>query len=221
MNSWPVIVPPGPGVLCAYGDVTTRIRNEASRTFIRRFPDTSSEELVTILEQLAENASQSLEEENVPREERTSSYQVDVRYHGQGLSLTIEVDLDELRSKGLDVIADEYDQRHEQLFTFALDADKEVVNVRAVVQGEAMVVKAPLIEAGDKDASAAIMSTETIFVDGCDQEAHIYDRSRIKAGNRIAGPAIVVEMDATTLILPGHTGEVDKLGNILIRPDEK
>ncbi|MCH7508442.1 MAG: hydantoinase/oxoprolinase family protein [Proteobacteria bacterium] len=221
MNSWPVIVPPGPGVLCAYGDATTRIRDEASRTFIRRFPDTSSEELVTILEQLAENAAQSFDEENVPREERTSSYQVDVRYHGQGLSLTIEVDLDELRSKGLDVIADEYDHRHEQLFTFALDADKEVVNVRAVVQGEATVVKAPLIEAGDKDASAAIMSTETIFVDGCDQEAHIYDRSRIKAGNRIAGPAIVVEMDATTLILPGHTGEVDKLGNILIRPDEK
>jgi len=96
-----------------------------------------------------------------------------------------------------------------------------VVNVRAVVQGEATVVKAPLIESGDEDASAAIMSTETIFVDDCDQEAHIYDRSRIKAGNRIAGPAIVVEMDATTLILPGHTGEVDKLGNILIRPDEK
>ena len=221
MNSWPVIVPPGPGVLCAYGDATTRIRDEASRTFIRRFPDTSSEELVTILEQLAESAAQSLDEENVPRGERTNSYQVDVRYHGQGLSLTIEVDLDELRSKGLDVIADEYDQRHEQLFTFALDADKEVVNVRAVVQGEATVVKAPLIESGDEDASAAIMSTETIFVDDCDQEAHIYDRSRIKAGNRIGGPAIVVEMDATTLILPGHTGEVDKLGNILIRPNEK
>ncbi|MCH9027695.1 MAG: hydantoinase/oxoprolinase family protein [Proteobacteria bacterium] len=221
MNSWPVIVPPGPGVLCAYGDATTRIRDEASRTFIRRFPDTSSEELVTILEQLAESAAQSLDEENVPRGERTNSYQVDVRYHGQGLSLTIEVDLDELRSKGLDVIADEYDQRHEQLFTFALDADKEVVNVRAVVQGEATMVKAPLIESGGKDASAAIMGAETIFVDNCDQEARIYDRSKIKAGNRIAGPAIVVEMDATTLILPGHTGEVDKLGNILIRPNEK
>jgi N-methylhydantoinase A len=102
-----------------------------------------------------------------------------------------------------------------------LEADKEVVNVRAVVQGEATVVKASSIDSGGKDASEAIMGTETIFVDDADQETHIYNRSKIKAGNRIAGPAIVVEMDATTLILPGHTGEVDKLGNILIRPDEK
>ena len=221
MNSWPVIIPPGPGVLCAYGDATTRIRDEASRTLIRRFPDISSEELVTIFEQLVETAAKSLDEENVSREERTSSYQVDVRYHGQGLSLTVEVDLDELRNKGLDVIASEFDQRHEQLFTFALEADKEVVNVRAVVQGEATVVKAPSIESGGEDPSAAVIGTETIFVDDSDQQATIYDRNKIKAGNRIAGPAIVVEMDSTTLILPGHTGEVDKFGNILIRPDEK
>ena len=55
--------------------------------------------------------------------------------------------------------------------------------------------------------------------DDSDQEATIYDRSKLKAGNRVAGPAIVVEMDSTALIQPGHTGEVDGFGNILIRPD--
>ena len=45
MNSWPVIIPPGPGVLCAYGDATTRVRDEASRTFIRRFANISPAEL--------------------------------------------------------------------------------------------------------------------------------------------------------------------------------
>ena len=42
MGSWPVIIPPGPGVLCASGDATTRVRDEASRTFIRRFSDTTA-----------------------------------------------------------------------------------------------------------------------------------------------------------------------------------
>jgi N-methylhydantoinase A len=41
----------------------------------------------------------------------------------------------------------------------------------------------------------------------------------LAAGNRVAGPAIVCQMDTTTLILPGHTGEIDHAGNILIRPD--
>jgi N-methylhydantoinase A len=50
-------------------------------------------------------------------------------------------------------------------------------------------------------------------------QATVYERTRLKAGNRIKGPAIVIEMDSTTVILPRHTGRVDKLGNILIYPD--
>ena len=93
MGSWPVIIPPGPGVLCAYGDAATRIRDEASRTFIRRFPDTSADELKLILQELGEQASAMLDSENIPRSEQSLNYQVDVRYHGQGLLLTINVTL--------------------------------------------------------------------------------------------------------------------------------
>jgi len=46
----------------------------------------------------------------------------------------------------------------------------------------------------------------------------LYDRSKLKSGNVVKGPAIVLEMDSTTLILPGHVGTVDDWGNILITP---
>jgi N-methylhydantoinase A len=219
MNSWPVIIPPGPGVLCAYGDVTTRVRDEASRTFIRRFPDTDGTEVAGILRELEASATATLDAENVSREEQSTDFQVDIRYHGQGLSLTVDVDFDDLEQNGLATIGEEFDDLHKQLFTFALSADKEIVNLRAVVQGEATMVNAPSIEQGDSDPSAAAAGTETIFIDDSDQDATIYDRSKLKAGNRIAGPAIIVEMDSTALIQPGHTGEVDGYGNILIRPD--
>ncbi|MFQ5547824.1 MAG: hydantoinase/oxoprolinase family protein [Woeseia sp.] len=220
MNSWPVIIPPGPGVLCAYGDATTRIRNEASRTFIRRFPETSADEVAGILRELAESASKTLDAENVPTSEQSNNFQVDVRYHGQGLLLTVDVDPTDLQSNGLDAIGNVFDEMHEQLFTFALSADKELVNLRAVVQGKATVVQAPSIEAGDSDPAAAEVATETIFVDDHDHAAKIYERSKLRAGNKIAGPAIVFEMDSTALILPKHAGHVDSYGNILIRPDE-
>ena len=54
---------------------------------------------------------------------------------------------------------------------------------------------------------------------GRSMPAGIYDRSLLKAGHRVPGPAIVCQMDTTTLILPGHTGEIDRIGNILIRPN--
>jgi N-methylhydantoinase A len=219
MGSWPVIIPPGPGVLCAYGDATTRVRDEASRTFIREFSKTSADEVASSFEELAGQAAATLDAEGVPQSDQTTSYQVDIRYHGQGLLLTVDVDLDELRSKGLDAIGNPFDETHRQLFTFALDLEKEVVNLRAVVQGKPTVVKpAELSEAGP-DASAAVIAEHKVFVEDKQQAAKIYDRSKLQAGNQIAGPAIVMEMDSTTLVLPDHTGEVDKFGNILIRPN--
>ncbi len=57
-----------------------------------------------------------------------------------------------------------------------------------------------------------------MYVDGGWAEAGVYDRSKLLAGNVVDGPAIVTEMDSTTLVLPGHAGAVDAVGTILIRP---
>jgi len=220
MGSWPVIIPPGPGVLCAYGDAATRIRDEASRTFIRRFGDTSADELKDILKELGEQASAMLDSENIPRSEQSLHYQVDIRYRGQGLLLTIDVTAEELERDGLEALAVPFDRLHEQLFTFTLAEDKELVNVRAVAQGQATLADAPAVAEGSPDPAAAATGSQMVFMDGEDMPATIYDRTLLKSGNAIEGPAIVVEMDSTTVILPDYTGTVDKLGNILIRPNE-
>jgi len=219
MGSWPVIIPPGPGVLCAYGDATTRLRDEASRTFIRRFAETGTGEVGEILRELAATAAQALDAEGVARAEQSTSYQMDLRYHGQGLLLTIDADPGALAEHGLESVGERFDELHRQLFTFALDTDKEIVNLRAVVQGAAARVKAQHLEAGDEDPGAAVAGRQTVYMDRREQEARVYARARLRSGNRIVGPAIVTEMDSTTLILSGHAGVVDAFGNILIRPE--
>ncbi len=218
MNSWPVIIPPGPGVLCAYGDATTRVRDEASRTFVRRFTDTSDSEVQAILEELAESAARTLDAEGVPRGEQSALYQIDLRYAGQGMRLTVDVTPDDFARDGLAAVGRKFDAMHEQLFTFALDAVHELYNLRALVQGRETFARAEQLPQGGNDASAAVYEQTTVFVDGRDQPAKIYDRAKLQAGNRIHGPAVVTEMDSTTLILPDHAGDVDAVGNILIRP---
>jgi N-methylhydantoinase A len=71
---------------------------------------------------------------------------------------------------------------------------------------------------GGADASSALRSTTTIWVEGKSVEAKVYDRDLLLAGNVIAGPAIVTEMDSTTLILPDHAATVHESGSLLIRP---
>jgi N-methylhydantoinase A len=71
LNCWPVIIPPNPGVLCAYGEATTRPVNEAARTFIRRFSDSSADEVRRVLLELGENAADALDADGVPRGEQS------------------------------------------------------------------------------------------------------------------------------------------------------
>lgn len=218
LRCWPVMVPPSPGVLCALGDATTQMRNEASRTLVRRFSETSSEEVLAALRELAEKAAAALDAEGVAREEQVVTYEVDVRYRGQGLALPVTVDAAKLVHEGLISIARNFDEVHTQLFTFALGVEHELVNLRAVVQGKPPVVKPTLLAEGSDDPSPAQVGETRVWIDHRWQTAAIYDRARLLARNRMAGPAIVCEMDSTTLILPKHSGAVDKFGNILITP---
>ena len=219
MNSWPVIIPPGPGVLCAYGDATTRARDESSRTFIRRFPQTSSKEIIGIYKKLAAQATKTLNAEGVAKSHQVVTYEADIRYHGQGLLITIDFTLSDLEKKGLDGIGDEFDKKHTQLFTFALPEDKELVNLRAVAQGKPPKVQGTKLAKGKADPSAARIAEHKMYVEGKDRKGTLYERAKLKAGNVIKGPAVVLEMDSTTVILPGHAAKVDEFGNLLITPD--
>jgi N-methylhydantoinase A len=219
LGSWPSIIPPGPGVLCALGDATTAVRDESARTYIRKFSETTKDEIARQLKALGVVAAKGLASEKVPASEMEFGYQVDVRYHGQGLRLTVDVDLKRLEKEGLDAIRSPFDAEHTRLFTFALPLEHEFVSLRAYVQGKGINIKRQVIARGGTSPAAAAVGKQKAYMDGKDCVATVYDRAGLKAGNRIAGPAIVMEMDSTTVILPKHHGRVDAYGNILIYPD--
>src|SRR5699024_2993633 len=77
-GSWPVIIPPSPGILAAYGDVTTGMRDEASRTWVRQFDRITDADVTKLLDELAEEAAISLNESGIPPEDRTLRYFAEV-----------------------------------------------------------------------------------------------------------------------------------------------
>jgi N-methylhydantoinase A len=99
-----------------------------------------------------------------------------------------------------------------------MDAEHELVNLRAVAMGKAQDIPSLELEKGDGDPVGAKIRDHEVWVDGGFHPAVIYDRSKLKAGDVIPGPAIVVEMDSTTLVLPGCNAVVDPYGVILINP---
>ncbi|WP_375593223.1 hydantoinase/oxoprolinase family protein [Algihabitans albus] len=217
-GSWPVIIPPAPGVLCAYGDATTRPRNEASRTLVCRFDATDDAKVLELLEGLTAEAAKALEEEGIAAVQQSVTLQIDVRYHGQGMGIPVETTLEAFRETGLRGLGEIFDRVHTQLFTFALEAPKELVTLRAIVQGPSPLVVAPGLDGGSGDPESAVVEETTIFVEGADQPARIYDRARLRQGDLVRGPAVIAQMDTTTLVLPGHVARVDSTACLLIEP---
>ena len=217
-QAWPVIVPPGPGVLCAYGDATTRVQDEAARTYITMASDLTADKLADDLLTLKARASESLIEDGIDEDRLEVTYQADLRYAGQAFQITVEFTEAELREKGVAVLTDQFDGEHEQLFTFKLGDGHEILMIRAVV-GASVTLKADIsIPKGAGDVSPAMIHQSRFFYEGDWHEAGIYDRGALGADDVVAGPAIVSEMDSTTVVLPGHSATVDAVGNLLIQP---
>ncbi|WP_380878388.1 5-oxoprolinase [Sphingomonas sp. DBB INV C78] len=218
MGSWPAISPVSPGVLCALGDATTRMRTETARSFSRRFADTNEAEVGEILDQMAAHTRAELTAEGIADADITSLFEIDVRYEGQAFEVPLAIDAETLRRDGLAGVLQRFDAEHLRLFTFNMETPHELVNLRAVALGPALDLPAAELPQGDGNPIAAKIRDHKLWADGQMRAAVIYDRSRLRAGDVLPGPAIIVEMDSTTLIEAGHVGTVDRVGNILINP---
>ena len=217
-NSFPVIIPPGPGVLCAYGDATTQIQDEASRSYLAMAQDITTDKFLNDLRDLREKASQSLIKDGVSDSNLEVTYQADVRYAGQAFQITVEFDEKEYETKGIQLITDAFDDEHYQLFTFKLSDGHEILMIRAIVKVAQAEIKSSANISSNSSLEDAVIQDSRFYHEAQWHDARIYDRNKLHSKHLIPGPAIVSEMDSTTVILPEHEAAVDEVGNLIINP---
>jgi N-methylhydantoinase A len=218
MGSWPAVSPVSPGVLCALGDATTRMRTETARSFSKLAKDTSIADLEAVLDEMAAQTRGELLADGISEDQITVEFEVDIRYAGQAFEVPLTIDKTVLEKDGIEGILARFDEEHLRLFTFNMDTPHEIVNLRAVALGQAPALPAAELPKGDGDPSAAKIRDHTLWMDGKERAAVIYDRAKLRQGDVIPGPAIITEMDSTTLVESGCTATIDKVGNILINP---
>ncbi len=219
MGSFPVLVPPAPGLLCAIGDLVADFRDEFAQTYIRVLPEADQEDVASILESLGERARAFLDAEGIEIDRQHIAYTADMRYHRQGYEIPVTVEPADVRANGLEGLDERFDVLHEQLYGFRMhDTLSEIVNLRAVGSGAVPKPELPVGKAGGADASGAVTEEHAITFKGESVATKIYDRAKLAPGMRFDGPAIVTEFDSTTVVLPGYGAEIDVNYNILINP---
>jgi N-methylhydantoinase A len=142
-----------------------------------------------------------------------------MRYAGQNYELAISVPEGPVTSATLDALADDFARAHRRMYGFVSESEAvQLVTFR--VEAAGLVRKATFEPRDDTgpDASHAIVGQREVWLPeaGGFVSCPIYDRDRLDAGNRIAGPAIVEQMDTTTIILPGMTARVEPYLNMVL-----
>ena len=230
LGAWPVIVPKAPGILCAQGDATTKLSHEQSTSFIRFLSKVTADDIRSEFDQLKDSCTETMLKalNEGPNVALTTTYQADLRYKGQALTLMVDLTEEEIKADTARLAASiqkKFEVGHEQQFSFSLPSyELELMRLRVlIIDGSPEISVLPIRHSeqsvDDKLVEEAILYKKMITVEGKQVEGTFYDRNGItKRGVKLEGPCVITEMDSNTLILPGYYGEIDKMGNILIWP---
>lgn len=211
-----VMVPPAPGITSALGLLMADFRHDYTRTYLCTTDAMDLEELNEAFAGLEAQASAQLLDEGVPAEDILLMRSVEMRYLGQGHNLEVPVPAGYLDAQALHTINDAFHRLHHTTYGYSRpDETTEFVNLRLAGIGRLPKPQPRPIPAGGH-ASQALIGRRAVYFEGRWHDTPIYARSLLRAGHRLEGPAIVEQMDSTTVILPGQAGEIDELGNILI-----
>ena len=219
MGSYPVIVPPSPGLLCAIGDLVADFRNEFARTLIRLVREAPADEVAGILEELGGRARDWMDSEGIAAGDQRLSYVADMRYHGQGYEIPVALDAAAIRTKAW-ATSRSASTRSTSSSTASACTPPRARSSTCARSATAR-CRSPSCRpatAGGADPSGAVVEEHAILFEGENVPTRIYDRTKLSPGARIPGPAVVTEFDSTTVVLPGFTAEVDIHFNLLINP---
>ena len=213
-----LLVPRYPGILCAIGLLATDLRYDFAITQLQRAGHYNTDELAQGFAQLQSDANTRLTADRVPVEQRIISRALDMRYEKQGVELTVPLDSGNITDALLEKLVADFHTLHEQLYTFAaLDTPVEIVNLRVEATGltdRIQLSETPCAAPGsrpvpDHDRLACLDDGQPVLTP-------VYRREDLLADHVVAGPAIVDQLDSTTVILDGQSAITDRYGNLLI-----
>ena len=212
-----VLVPEQPGVFSAVGLVMSDIRHDFVQTRIMRGDEIAPDSVSRLFEELEAQGQEALETDGVAPDRRVIQRSIDLRYVGQAYEINVPVPDGPLDREALAEVARRFHALHEQLYahnhpTKAL----EFVSGRVAAFGS---MSAPAIRRHEPNGASvkAAASAPVYFEEASDYlDTPVYSRDVLKPGATLDGPAVVVQLDTTTVVHPGQTVTVDEFANLLI-----
>ncbi|MGE5302552.1 MAG: hydantoinase/oxoprolinase family protein [Alphaproteobacteria bacterium] len=211
-----VLIPASPGVHSAMGLLVSDLKRDYVQTHFAELESVNTDAIQRRFEAMEATAQQEFESQGIAPERIVHERAIDLRYSIQKYELPVPVSRRKLAPEDKSAWRRTFDEIHEKHFgSRAEDQKVEIVNYRLttkVLVPKPQVTESPL---QGEDSRRAIKAQRKAYFDGwCD--CPIFDRERLVSGHQVRGPAIIEQMDSTTVVHPGQTANIDRFGNILI-----
>jgi N-methylhydantoinase A len=212
-----VIIPPAPGAFSALGLVATDLKRDYARTLYADLDQVDPARVADAFAAMEAAGAAMLQAASVPAERRALPRFADVRYRRQAYELTLPVEDGPVTKATLQLLAASFHEKHQQTYGHANRQEAvQLVNLRLTAVGKLPHLK--LAQPFDP-TSARLHSRDVWFAATGFGPADVHWRNGLVAGTAISGPAIIEALDSTTVVPPGWTGRVDKLGYIRLTRD--
>ncbi|MEM1287606.1 MAG: hydantoinase/oxoprolinase family protein [Pseudomonadota bacterium] len=217
-----VIVPPAPGLTSALGLLATDIAYDRALTVMASTAKPDNDGLAAAFAGLETEIAAQLAADGFAAGDTLLTRQADCRYIGQGHELSVAFPSGAITADSWREIRRRFDAAHARQYGKKFpEKPMQIVNVRVTGTGRMPQLAKPNISPADgPDPLAALITTRpAVFSASGNVETYAtprYDRSRLAPGHRIAGPAIIDQMDTTTVIPPGFSAHVDAAANLIL-----
>jgi N-methylhydantoinase A len=214
-----VVIPKYPGIMCALGLLLTDLRSNFSATRIQPLTGERAKAIESGFAELDGRAEAWFGAEGIAPADRHVLRSVDLRYGGQGFELNVVCPSGGLDEAAVAALRAGFERLHKQ--TYGYVAENEPIHLTTLrLEAVGRVPKARLAEypVATSAAREAIMARRQVWLPeaGGSVDCPVFDRERLGPGHALHGPAVVEQMDSTTLLLPGQTATVDPHLNLII-----
>ena len=213
------IIPMSPGTTSAMGLLVTDLKHDYSTTLIQHVDQLDTAAVEETYQELEAQGGASLEREEVRQEDISFLRQVDMRYVGQSYELTVPLPAEQLDASKIDRVLEQFHIEHDRAYGYSAPTEPvEFVNLRLTAIGKIAKPRLRELEGNDSDIAAAKKASRSVYFAESDGyvECPIYDRYLLGPSCVLTGPAIVEEIDSTTVIHPGYSAQVDRFGNLIL-----
>lgn len=216
-----VIVPKNPGVTSAIGMLSADVRHDYVRTNIVDSNKIEVRDLQKIVDDLESTATNELKEEGFEVEDMEFKRSLDMRYLGQAYEISVDFNGGRLSSEDITAAQEEFHNRHFMSYGYCRKGQViEIVNVRLTALGK--LPKMDIIREEKKETYVPEpISCRDVYTRSGFEPCNIYIREQLHEGAVITGPAIIEQLDSTTVIMPKQTAIVDAFDNLIIRLEEE